>query len=163
MFLLLKSRVMVRCICSLRHKEAIPYVCSRSCSPSRCRGSSRSPARSGRTSVPRLRACRSTARWLDHTCPCRSRRRCTDRCLRKDRATRVSLLTSAASDEISAKTSMLFFFHLCSSNSEKLLSLRSSQHLNTAYYGGYSVLKIYAKLKCWLSPIPQIKRWIKCA
>lgn len=64
-------------------KDVIAYVCSRSCCPSRCRGSSRNPARSDRTSVPQRQVYRSTDRWPGRTSPCRSRRRYTDRYLRR--------------------------------------------------------------------------------
>lgn len=68
--------------CTRFHKR-VSYACIRSCFLSRFRGSSRSPAHSGRTSVPQRQAYRSIGRCWDHMCPCRSRRRYTDRCLRR--------------------------------------------------------------------------------
>lgn len=64
-------------------QKRMSHVCSRSCSPSRFRGNSRSPAHSGRTSVPRRQAYRSIGPWLDRMCPCRSHRCYTDRYLRR--------------------------------------------------------------------------------
>lgn len=132
----------------------VPYVCSRSCSPSQCRGSSRSPARSGRTSGPRPPACRSTGPWWDHTCLCRSRRRYTGRYLRRAQ-THQWLRPSSLTASIFCNTSPLY------ATQTLRKPVITPQQLNAAYYEGCGALRIYAGLKCRVSPAPQIKRRIE--
>lgn len=142
-----------------RYKEVIPYVCSHSCSLSQCHGSSRSPARNGHISVPQHLAYRSTGRWLDHMSPCRSRRHYTDRYLRSTCSTWMSLLTSAASDEIKllCNTSLIYAFLTLKDH-----IVNNLQQLNTAYYDGYCVLKIYVRLKMLGKPYStnkKVEKW----